>query len=499
MTTSAIEKPAQNGLRGRSSFTKGGNTELSADAAKLMAMGYEPQLKRNLSTLQLIGVAFMVTASWLGVTGGFTTGVVIGGSVCLVYGLIIVAVLSTFFAITLAELSSAMPTAGGQYYWVSILAPGRAARPSAFFTGLCNLAGGIVSTAGASVLIGHMILACVKLCHPSFEIRAWQLYLVGLAFNWSGCIININKSFVAKSVSIGMFVSIVVCLAIVVAVPAASPSHTSPSFIFTSTNNVSGWNSKGTAFLAGLINANYSFGLIDSAVHLAEDIENPEKNVPKALFFTVGIGFVTAWPLAILLMYCLTDFDDVVNTATGVPLLELFFISFNRSKAGAVIMMSGLIVCWAFARDNGLPLSKVWSRVHPTMDVPVHALILCSVLVSILSALCIASSTAFNSLAAGVIIFPSLSYTLPAIYSLLPRNKHIKGPFNLGIIGTISKVITAAFCIFATVIYSFPYVMPTTASNMNYISAIIGVFFIWVVLDWAVRARKYFILRELEE
>jgi choline transport protein len=130
-------------------------------------MGYEPQLKRDLSTLQLMGVGFMVTASWLGVTGGFTTGVVIGGPVCLVYGLIMVAVLSTFFAITLAELSSAMPTAGGQYYWVSVLAPERAARPSAFFTGLCNLAGGIVSTAGASVLIGNMVLGCVKLCHPS--------------------------------------------------------------------------------------------------------------------------------------------------------------------------------------------------------------------------------------------------------------------------------------------------------------------------------------------
>jgi hypothetical protein len=35
--------------------------------------------------------------------------------------------------------------------------------------------------------------------------------------------------------------------------------------------------------------------------------------------------------------------------------------------------------------------------------------------------------------------------------------------------------------------------------DMNYISAIVGVFFIWVVLDWTVRARKCFIVRELEE
>ncbi|EXK43399.1 hypothetical protein FOMG_06015 [Fusarium oxysporum f. sp. melonis 26406] len=166
------------------------------------------------------------------------------------------------------------------------------------------------------------------------------------------------------------------------------------------------------AFLASLINANYSFGLIDSAIHLTKDIKNPENNIPKALFFTVGIGFATAWPLVILLMYCLTDFDDVVNAANGVPLLELFYIAFSRSKAGAVVMMSGLTVCWtsatmalyayqskicwAFGKDNGLPVSKIWSRVHPIMEVPAHTLMLCSVLVSILSALCIASSTAFN-------------------------------------------------------------------------------------------------------
>ncbi|RKK22002.1 hypothetical protein BFJ68_g2292 [Fusarium oxysporum] len=119
-----------------------------------------------------------------------------------------------------------------------------------------------------------------------------------------------------------MLVSIVVCLAIVITVPAANPFHTSPSFIFTSTNNISGRNSKGMAFLASLINANYNFGLIDSAIHLTKDIKNPENNVPKALFFTVGIGFVTAWPLAILLMYCLTDFDDVVNAANGVLCLS---------------------------------------------------------------------------------------------------------------------------------------------------------------------------------
>ncbi|KAM6536160.1 hypothetical protein FALCPG4_002177 [Fusarium falciforme] len=496
------------------SVTMGEQKDLSPDAARLIAMGYQPQMKRELSTVQLVGVAFMVTASWLGVTGGFSTGVVIGGSASLVYGLIIVAFFNIFFVTTLSELVSAMPNAGGQYYWVTKLAPGRLARPSAYFTGICNLSGGIIASAGATVLMGHMVLGVAKLAHPGYVIQQWHAYLIGLAFNFSTFIINMNKDHVAKGVSIGMFVNIIVCAAVIIVVPAVSTSHTEASFIFGSVENISGWKSKGMAFLVGLINANYSFGLIDTAVHMAEEITEPEKNIPKALYLTVGIGFVTAWPLAVLLMYCMTDFDAIVNTETGVPLLELFYISLRRSQAGAIVMMSLLIVawtfalvalhayqsriCWSFARDNGLPFSHLWSRVHPKLNIPLEALMLCASLSGILSVLCIASTTAFNSLAAGVIIFPSLTYTLPAAYSLLPRNKEIKGPFNLGLFGTVSRVMTICFCLFAVVIYSFPYVMPATGSNMNYVSAIIAIILLGSIIDWTFRARHHFTIRESE-
>ncbi|KAF5554612.1 amino acid polyamine transporter I [Fusarium mexicanum] len=479
MAPPVVEKPFDHTLNRRPSVSNGENAEISDDAARLMAMGYQPQMRRDISTLQLIGVAFMVTASWLGVLGGFTTGVVVGGSVCLIYGLIIVGVFSTFFAITLGELASAMPTAGGQYYWVSVLAPRRLSRPSAFFTGLCNLAGGVVATAGSSVLLGNMVLACVKLYQPSFVIHAWQNWLIGLAFNWTACSVNMSKKTVARTLSVGMFISIAVVIGLVISIPATSPKHTDAKFIFTSTENVSGWNSEGMAFLVGLINANYSFGLIDTSVHLAEDVTNPEKTVPKALLLTVAISFFTAWPLAILLMYCLSDFEAIVSTPTGLPLLELFNFAFRDNKAAAVAMLALVAFCYSIAMA-----SLHAYIVHPALNVPIYALILCATLVSILSTLVMASTTAFNSLAAGVIIFPSLTYTLPAIYSLLPSNKHIKGPFNLGAIGTFSKVMTAAFCIFAIVIYSFPYFMPATASNMNYVSAILGIFCVWAVGDW---------------
>ncbi|EMT62874.1 Choline transport protein [Fusarium odoratissimum] len=73
-----------------------------------------------------------------------------------------------------------------------------------------------------------------------------------------------------------MFISIAVVIGLVISIPATSPKHTDAKFIFTSNENVSGWSSDVMAFLVDLINASYSFGIIDTAVHLAEDITNPE-------------------------------------------------------------------------------------------------------------------------------------------------------------------------------------------------------------------------------
>lgn len=59
----------------------------------------------------------------------------------------------------------------------------------------------------------------------------------------------------------------------------------------------------------GLINANWSFAVLDSAGHLAEETPKPERNVPKAVMLTVTIGFCTTFPLACVVLYDLTKYD----------------------------------------------------------------------------------------------------------------------------------------------------------------------------------------------
>ncbi len=63
--------------------------------------------------------------------------------------------------ISLSELASALPNAGGQYYWASELAPRRWARGSSYLTGWFAWAGSLFTS--ASVALGTSAAAVVGL------------------------------------------------------------------------------------------------------------------------------------------------------------------------------------------------------------------------------------------------------------------------------------------------------------------------------------------------
>ena len=75
-------------------------------------MGYSIDLIRNYSVLSILGVSFALTNSWFGISAGLITGIDSGGPVLIVYGIILITLVSTCVAISLSELASAYPNAG---------------------------------------------------------------------------------------------------------------------------------------------------------------------------------------------------------------------------------------------------------------------------------------------------------------------------------------------------------------------------------------------------
>jgi amino acid transporter len=76
-----------------------------------------------MTKLQTISASWVICDSWAGVAGTIALAISQGGPVTLIYGPILMLFLVGACALTLAELASVYPTAGGQYHWTSILAP----------------------------------------------------------------------------------------------------------------------------------------------------------------------------------------------------------------------------------------------------------------------------------------------------------------------------------------------------------------------------------------
>lgn len=129
-------------------------------------MGYTPALSRNFSVWSVLGVGFSLTNSWYGISAGLVTGINSGGPVLVIYGIILICLISTCVGISLSELASAMPNAGGQYFWANELAPKRYADFASYVTGWFAWAGAVFTSASIALATGSAIVGCIQLFHP---------------------------------------------------------------------------------------------------------------------------------------------------------------------------------------------------------------------------------------------------------------------------------------------------------------------------------------------
>ncbi|KAL8889617.1 MAG: hypothetical protein Q9215_003125 [Flavoplaca cf. flavocitrina] len=381
------------------------------DAQRLMAMGYSIDLSRNYSVLSVLGVGFSLTNSWFGISAGLITGINSGGPVLIVYGIILITLVSTCVAISLAELTSAYPNAGGQYFWANELAPQRYANFASYLTGWFAWAGSIFTSASISIAVGTAALGCWQLTHPDFVIQSWHVFLGYQITNFFAFFFNCYGRILPIVGQLAFWISLLSFFIILVAVPSKAPTHQDARFVFANFINNTGWKQNGIAFIVGLINTNWAFACLDCATHLSEEIQHPEKMIPIAILGTVAIGFVTSWTYAIALVFSMNDVDSLLETPTGVPILALFHQAIG-SKGGAIalealVMATGIgcqischtwqsRLCWSFARDGGIPFSSYFCKIDRRLNVPLRAHTMSCIIVAIVGCLYLASYTAFN-------------------------------------------------------------------------------------------------------
>ena len=475
---------------------------LDSDALALAQMGYTQEMKRNYTWFSLLGVGFSLTNSWWGISAALITGINSGGPVQIVYGLLFFALISTCVGISLSELASALPNAGGQYFWANELAPKRYANFASYLTGWFAWAGSIFTSASVALGTASAAVGCYQLSHPDLCVSSlmmlifarpltsvrsvilpWHVWVAYLVINVFAFIWNCNAKTLPIIAQISLFTSLISFFVILVTVPAKAPTHQNARFVFANFVNNTGWSANGIAFIVGLINTNYSFACLDCATHLAEEVHRPEKMVPIAILGTVAIGFVTSWFFSIGLFFSMDSLADLQTTPTLVPILALFNQAL-KSTAGAIVLEALVIatgiwclvashtwqsrLCWSFARDGGLPFSKFLSHVNPRVDVPLRAHFVSCVIVTVLGLLYLGSYTAFNSMVTACIVLLYVSYAIPVICLLIRgRNNIHHGPFWMGPFGLLANIVLLLWTCFTIIMYSFPAVKPVSAGSKS--------------------------------
>lgn len=258
---------------------------------------------------------------------------------------------------------------------------------------------------------------------------------------------------------------------------------------------------------------------------------NPGKGVPRAMSLTILIGMLTAFMWTLAFMFSTSDLDAV--SMSHLPILTVYYQALG-SKAGAVIFAAWLLfICeslpfprlivrtknlcindfyadygatigcflaagrqtWTFARDNGLPHSRIFAKIHPTLQVPVNATFTTLIFCVLYGLIYIGSTTAYNSFINLSILSLNITYTIPqAVVVIRGRDKVLpKRQFNLGpVLGPICNTFSVIWMLVFTVLFCFPVFLPVTLQNMNYLSVVVAAVCLFILILWWGGKRKTF-------
>ena len=127
-----------------------GILESTVSEIAINASGHRQELDRNFNLLSICSLGISSGNTWIALGGSITVAIYNGGPPGVIYEFIAASIFYWFIAASLAELASAMPSAGGVYHWSSITA-GRYGRVCGFFAGWWNFLAwlfGVASSGG---------------------------------------------------------------------------------------------------------------------------------------------------------------------------------------------------------------------------------------------------------------------------------------------------------------------------------------------------------------
>ncbi|KAF2121273.1 amino acid permease-like protein [Lophiotrema nucula] len=485
-----------------------GSIDPHADAA-LAKMGYASELPRNLSMLSVLGMSFAIMAVPFGLSTTMYITLTDGQSVTILWGWVLVSLISLCIAASLAEICAVYPTAGGVYYWSAMLSTREWAPIASWVTGWLTLVGNWTVTLSINFSGGQLILSAISLWDEDFVPTTWQTILMFWAVMLICMSVNIfGAKYLDLINKICIYWTATSVIVILITLLSMADNKRSGAFVFSHYDaSASGWPS-GWAFFVGLLQAAYTLTGYGMVAAMCEEVQNPEREVPKAIVLSVAAAGVTGVIYLIPILFVLPDVQMLLDVANGQP-IGLLFKTVTGSAGGGfglLFLILGILFfagigaltaasrcTYAFARDGAIPGSRLWKKVDKRFDIPLWALVLSTAVDCLLGLIYFGSSAAFNSFTGVATICLSTSYGMPILVSVLRGRRAVaNSTFSLGKFGYAINVAMLGWICLAVILFCMPVSLPVEAAKMNYASVVFAGFALISLAWYFIRGRKNF-------
>jgi amino acid permease (GABA permease) len=450
-------------------------------------------------------VSFTIISILSGCLTLYGTGMADGGPAMITWGWPLVGLMTLIVGLSMAEVCSSYPTAGGLYYWSAKLAK-RNAPAWSWFTGWFNFLGQVAVTAGIDFGAAFFINALLNL-QWGFTTVPWHTILIfGCVLLLHGGLNQFGVRLVSMLNQVSVWWHILGVLIIVGALTFDPAKHQSASFVFGHFVNNTGWHSGFYVALLGLLLAQYTFTGYDASAHMTEETKDAATSGPRGIVMSIIVSLIAGWVLLIGITFAIQNYSGEAGSSTGVPPAQIFIDALGATggKLLLVIVVGAQLFCgmasvtansrmiYAFSRDGALPGSRFWHRINKRTRTPTNAVWLAATGAFILGLPYLWNAAAYYAVTSIAVIGLYIAYVIPTFLRLRQGENFQRGPWHLGRWSRPIGIVAVAWVVFITILFMLPTASPITKSNFNYtvvaVAAVVGFAGIW----WLVSARHWF-------
>lgn len=479
--------------------------QLEADKQDLNRFGYAQELLRDMGGFSNFAISFSIISILTGAVSLYGHGLLYGGPGMMGLGWPLVALFVLLVAASMAELTSAIPTAGALYHWAAILKNKR----WGWYTAWINLIGQIGIVAGIDYSCALFADPLLASAFGYTSTHTTTLVVFGVILLLHGIFNHVGIRAVARLTGFSAWYHMIVVAILAISLAFFTKDGLQPIDYLFQVGETFSEKPYILAFLIGLLQAQWTFTGYDASAHTIEETIRPRVRAAWGVYTAVAFSFVFGFIMLSFVTLSIQDaaaaahadnaFIYVISQALGGTFgyVMLWLVTMAMWFCGLSSITSFSRMMYAFSRDKGMPLSRQWVQISRRYRTPAKAIWLAVILSFVLALVDYVittmnpgtDNTTIEFLTGVSVVGLYVAYGIPVFLKLRAESRGIfqrkhYGPWNLG---NWSKPINVLCLIWIVFICTLMVIPPNEKAGY----ALLGMFILLIVMDLSYYKKRF--------